>query len=102
MKLSSYLYHGYSLDEAKQKLSEYQSNQTKKVNRTEEYFDKCFKNRIGYWKNKGLNEEESKKIISKNQNHTSLDFFIKKLAEENNYYLIYIWEEDFRKIKKKL
>lgn len=79
--LSSYIYHGYTEEEAKLKLSEYQSNQAKKVNRTDEYFDKCFKNRVGYWLNKGYTKDLAIQKVTEYQNKISLNAFIERYGD---------------------
>lgn len=83
MIISSYMYHGCTEEEARRKVSEYQRSNAKKVNRTDEYYDKCFSNRIGHWTSKGYTEEEAKEKVSERQNTCSLSAFQKVYGKDD-------------------
>ena len=47
----------------------------------DEYFDKCFKNRIGYWLNKGYTKDLAIQKVTEYQNKTSLNAFIDRYGD---------------------
>ncbi len=68
---------GYSEDNAKNMLSEYQRNLTKLI----DYKNRISDTSIEYYINKGYSEKYSKELLSKRQNTINLDNYIDKYGE---------------------
>lgn len=87
MKIEYWIEKGYSLEESKNKIIEYQKDNSKKFKR--KMIDNPFKykdirdNQIDFYIKKGHSLEESKKLLKKRQDTKSLNFFIKKYGEDD-------------------
>lgn len=77
-----YTLRGYTEEEAKQFISERQRKNSLKVKRTEEYYDKCFNNRLNFYIKRGFSEVEAKQKLSDRQRLTTLESFIKRYGNE--------------------
>lgn len=77
--ISFYMYRGYSETEAIRKISEIQSNNSKKVDRTKK---DIYTNQVGYWVKKGFTIHEAEQKVNERQACGSLENFKKRYGDE--------------------
>jgi len=84
MILNYYLFRGFNLSEAKQKLAEFQSVNSKKFRSkySKEEMKKFTNTCIEYYLERGFSQEESIKLLNERQSTFSLDKLINKYGEE--------------------
>lgn len=77
---------GLTEEDAKLKISEIQTNNSKKLTAKKKLnpseYSATTKTQYGYWMHKGLSEENAKNMVSKEQKTFSLEICIKKYGEE--------------------
>jgi hypothetical protein len=91
-KLEFWTKRGWSLDEAKQKVSEIQSKNSKKFSEKRKQnpnlYDSVTTNQIGYWIKRGYSQKEAKQKVSERQSVFSKDKLIKKYGKEKGLELL--------------
>lgn len=80
--ISFYMYRGYSEIEAIQKISEIQSNNSKKVDRTKK---DIYTAQVDYWLKKGFSQNEAVQKVKERQACGSLENFKKRYGDDDGF-----------------
>ena len=100
-KIQYWINKGYSEEEAKLKVKEFQSNAGKKAVQKLKNGEYFIPTQIQYWINKGYSEEEAKLKVSERQSTFSLDKLIKKYGFKKGTKIFEsrqkIWQENYKK-----